>query len=35
MVDHCIVGGLQCDPRGYDQNQPGRGAVLNAEYRLP
>lgn len=35
MVDHCIVGGLQCDPRGYDQNQPQRGAVLNAEYRLP
>ncbi|WP_406054445.1 DUF1996 domain-containing protein [Streptomyces sp. NBC_01077] len=35
MVDHCIVGGLQCDPRGYDQNQPNRGAVLNADYRLP
>lgn len=35
MVDHCIVGGLQCDPRGYDQNQPQRGAVLNTEYRLP
>jgi hypothetical protein len=35
MVDHCIVGGLQCDPRGYDQSHPQRGAVLNAEYRLP
>ena len=35
MVDHCIVGGLQCDPRGYDQSYPERGAVLNAEYRLP
>ncbi|MFD3695104.1 DUF1996 domain-containing protein [Streptomyces sp. NPDC058646] len=35
MVDHCIVGGLQCDPRGYDQNRPDRGAVLNTEYRLP
>ena len=35
MVDHCIVGGLQCDPRGYDQNNPDRDAVLDAEYRLP
>lgn len=35
MVEHCIAGGLQCDPRGYDQNHPGRGAVLNSEYRLP
>ena len=35
MVNHCVVGGLQCDPRGYDQNQPGKGAVLNAQYLLP
>ncbi|MEV5679491.1 DUF1996 domain-containing protein [Streptomyces sp. NPDC052069] len=35
MVDHCVVGGLQCDPRGYDQNRPEEGAVLDEEYRLP
>ncbi|MFI5900171.1 DUF1996 domain-containing protein [Streptomyces cyaneofuscatus] len=34
MVDHCVVGGLQCDPRGYDQNNPGRGSVLDENYRL-
>jgi hypothetical protein len=35
LVDHCIVGGLQCDGHGFDQNQPSRGATLNAQYRLP
>ncbi|MFE0450634.1 DUF1996 domain-containing protein [Streptomyces sp. NPDC058914] len=35
MVDHCVVGGLQCDTRGYDQNHPERGAVLNSDHRLP
>ncbi|MBB5868179.1 hypothetical protein F4553_001558 [Allocatelliglobosispora scoriae] len=35
MVTHCIVGGLQCDTRGYDQEHPQAGAVLNAQYRLP
>ncbi|MFI6874353.1 DUF1996 domain-containing protein [Streptomyces sp. NPDC050400] len=35
MVDHCLVGGLQCDARGYDQNHPEEGAVLDADYRLP
>ncbi|WP_394436055.1 DUF1996 domain-containing protein [Streptomyces sp. SGAir0957] len=35
MVDHCVVGGLQCDTRGYDQNQPSKGAVLNDRYELP
>ncbi|MFJ6797095.1 DUF1996 domain-containing protein [Streptomyces sp. NPDC091268] len=35
LVDHCIVGGLQCDPRGFDLYRPERGAVLNSEYRLP
>ncbi|WP_406329572.1 DUF1996 domain-containing protein [[Kitasatospora] papulosa] len=35
MVGHCIVGGLQCDARGYDQNNPGEGAALNENYELP
>lgn len=35
LVDHCIVGGLQCDPRGFDLYRPERGTVLNSEYRLP
>ncbi|WP_353940469.1 DUF1996 domain-containing protein [Streptomyces sp. HUAS MG91] len=35
MVDHCVVGGLQCDPRGYDQSHPENGAVLNDRYELP
>ena len=34
MVTHCVDGGLQCDPRGYDQNQPQKGAVLDANYNL-
>ncbi len=35
LVSHCVVGGLQCDARGFDQNQPAKGAVLNAQYLLP
>ncbi len=35
MVSHCIVGGLQCDARGYDQSHPERGAALNEQYQLP
>lgn len=35
MVNHCVVGGLQCDARGYDQNNPGAGAALNEDYELP
>ncbi|WP_020522316.1 DUF1996 domain-containing protein [Catelliglobosispora koreensis] len=35
MVGHCIVGGLQCDARGYDQSHPERGAALNEQYQLP
>ncbi|MFJ7956391.1 DUF1996 domain-containing protein [Streptomyces sp. NPDC096319] len=35
LVDHCVVGGLQCDTRGYDLYHPERGAVLNADHRLP
>ncbi|MFE2435795.1 DUF1996 domain-containing protein [Streptomyces sp. NPDC059409] len=35
MVGHCIVGGLQCDARGYDQTHPEAGAALNEDYELP
>lgn len=35
LVRHCINGGLQCDPRGYDQYKPHRGAALGTNYRLP
>ncbi|CAM5243263.1 hypothetical protein SALBM135S_01465 [Streptomyces alboniger] len=35
LVDHCVVGGLQCDPRGYDQNHPEAGAALDENYELP
>ncbi|MGI5484210.1 DUF1996 domain-containing protein [Streptomyces lavendofoliae] len=35
LVDHCVVGGLQCDARGYDETHPERGAALDAQYRLP
>jgi hypothetical protein len=35
LTSHCINGGLQCDPRGFDQYKPDRGAVLNENYVLP
>jgi hypothetical protein len=35
LVNHCTVGGLQCDARGYDQNHPAAGAALNDQYLLP
>jgi hypothetical protein len=35
LVSHCVNGGLQCDPRGYDQYKPNRGAALGPDYRLP
>ena len=35
LVSHCINGGLQCDPRGFDLYKPDRGAALNANYQLP
>ncbi|WP_370083965.1 DUF1996 domain-containing protein [Streptacidiphilus sp. MAP12-16] len=35
LVNHCVVGGLQCDARGFDQTQPGKGAALNDQYLLP
>nr|WP_269330236.1 DUF1996 domain-containing protein [Kineosporia babensis] len=34
LVKHCINGGLQCDPRGFDQYKPERGAALNENYEL-
>ncbi|MDX3685474.1 DUF1996 domain-containing protein [Streptomyces sp. NBC_01693] len=35
LVDHCIVGALQCDARGYDETNPGEGAALDENYELP
>ncbi|MFJ2766296.1 DUF1996 domain-containing protein [Streptomyces sp. NPDC087300] len=35
LVDHCVVGGLQCDARGYDETHPEAGAALDANYELP
>ncbi|MBG0564541.1 DUF1996 domain-containing protein [Actinoplanes aureus] len=34
LVRHCINGGLQCNPRGFDQYKPERGAALNENYEL-
>jgi Domain of unknown function (DUF1996)/F5/8 type C domain len=34
MVRQCINGGLQCNSRGYDQAQPGKGAALGSDYLL-
>lgn len=35
LVTHCINGGLQCNPQGYDQYKPHRGAALTADFELP
>ncbi|WP_256107109.1 DUF1996 domain-containing protein [Streptomyces sp. ODS05-4] len=35
LVEHCVVGGLQCDARGYDETHPEAGVALTADYRLP
>jgi hypothetical protein len=35
LTRHCINGGLQCDPRGFDLYKPSRGAALNENYVLP
>ncbi|MEN3360339.1 MAG: hypothetical protein V7637_4321 [Mycobacteriales bacterium] len=35
LVNHCVVGGLQCDARGFDQAHPEAGAALNEQYQLP
>lgn len=34
LVEHCINGGLQCNPRGYDLYKPHRGAVMDEDYEL-
>lgn len=33
LVKHCINGGLQCSPRGYDQYKPSRGYALDEQFR--
>ncbi|WP_240670417.1 DUF1996 domain-containing protein [Actinoplanes solisilvae] len=35
LTTHCINGGLQCDPRGFDLYKPNRGAALNENYERP
>ncbi|MCG5220300.1 DUF1996 domain-containing protein [Streptosporangium soli] len=35
LVKHCINGGLQCNPRGYDLYKPHRGAALTENFELP
>ncbi|MBD5785430.1 DUF1996 domain-containing protein [Cellulosimicrobium terreum] len=34
LVEHCINGGLQCNPRGYDLYKPHRGTVLDENFEL-
>lgn len=34
LVQHCIDGGLQCNPRGFDQYKTWAGGVLDASYNL-
>ena len=34
LTRHCINGGLQCNPRGFDVYKPQRGGVLDENYRL-
>ncbi len=34
LVKHCINGGLQCNPRGFDLSKPARGGVLDGNYQL-
>lgn len=35
LVDHCVVGALQCNARGYDETHPEAGAALDENYELP
>ena len=35
LVEHCVVGGLQCNARGYDETHPEAGAALGPDHRLP
>jgi hypothetical protein len=34
LVKHCINGGLQCNPKGFDLYKPARGGVLDDNYNL-
>ncbi|MFF2369821.1 DUF1996 domain-containing protein [Agromyces sp. NPDC058110] len=34
LVEHCINGGLQCNPSGWDQYKPHRGGVLDENFAL-
>ena len=34
LVHHCINGGLQCNPRGFDLYKPQAGGVLDENYNL-
>jgi hypothetical protein len=34
LVHHCINGGLQCNPRGFDLYKPQAGGVLDENYQL-
>jgi hypothetical protein len=34
LVMHCINGGLQCNPQGYDLYKPHRGAAITANFDL-
>ena len=35
LVKHCINAGRQCDSQGFDQFDPGAGAALDPQYRVP
>lgn len=34
LTVHCINGGLQCDPHGYDLYKPARGSALDASFNV-
>lgn len=34
LVEHCINGGLQCNPQGFDLYKPWAGGVLDDNYQL-
>lgn len=34
LVEHCINGGLQCNPQGYDLYKPWAGGVLDNSFHL-
>jgi len=34
LTEHCINGGLQCNPRGFDLYKPWAGGVLDASFNL-